>query len=75
MIEAYAQVCMGILRWTPRDFWSATLWDVTQAIEGLRISNGGDRKKPQLTGNEVQELKRLALDEKRRDLNRAGNDH
>lgn len=36
---------MGVLGWTPGQFWNATLWDLQAALDGYAEKNRGGRKK------------------------------
>lgn len=47
---------MGILRWSPRDFWSATFYDYTAAMQGYMQSKG-IKTEGGVTRNEFLELK------------------
>lgn len=33
---------MGLLNWTPSEFWAATMFDLSAAIDGWRIAQGDD---------------------------------
>jgi len=46
-----------VLRWTPREFMAATVWEATEAYEGWAVSKGVKKpKKTGLTDEEAREL-------------------
>jgi hypothetical protein len=46
----------GYLKWTPETFWSATLTEYLQAIDGHNEAQGGKRKVEPPSGDEMAEL-------------------
>jgi len=36
---------MGVLGWTPSEFWNATLWDLQAGLDGFAEKNSGKKKK------------------------------
>jgi len=48
------------LHWTPKAFWEASVWDVTDAYEGYAIANG-IKKRINLTNDDITDL-RKAID-------------
>jgi len=56
----YRRFCLGVLRWSPLDFWQASVWDVMDAYDGWAISKGVKKQEPEkLTPDDVRELKRM----------------
>lgn len=51
---------LGVLRWSPRDFWSATPRELYAAVEGWQESHGVDAEKEEtaqpLTMDEFEDL-------------------
>jgi hypothetical protein len=52
---------LGILKWTPADFWQATFYEYTAAMKGHLVSQGADPEPP-MSRDEFLSLK--AEDEK-----------
>jgi hypothetical protein len=50
------KAALGILGWSPREFWQATPHEFNAAIEGLNEKNGGGSR---LTEEQVAELQRM----------------
>lgn len=49
---------MGVLGWSPTEFWASTLYDVLPALDGYLEKNGGAPKpaedaEPRLTGRDI----------------------
>lgn len=40
----YKRFCLGVLRWSPAEFWQASVWDVAEAYEGYALSKGIKKK-------------------------------
>ena len=61
-------MCFGYLNWKPKDFWRASIWEITAAMDGLMQSKGIKKQKTQskLTSSDLAEIKKLAEREKRR---------
>lgn len=53
---------MGIIGWSPSEFWKATLADMMAAIEGVAIKNGA---KPRISPEIDAELRRRLEDSRR----------
>ncbi len=54
----YQRFCLGVLRWSPSDFWRATVWEVAEAYEGYALSKGIKKQtKTSLTEDDVSELR------------------
>lgn len=58
------QWALGIIGWSPKQFWSATPIELKYAIKGWQIANvveqeTTDKGQPILSKNEVGELKEL----------------
>lgn len=47
---------MGILGWTPDEFWAATPEELTEAYEGRAEINGWKAKTPGMTRKRLDEL-------------------
>ena len=62
------QWALGVLGWSPKQFWSATPIELRCAIKGWKIANGVDEEailrkgRPVLTKNEIEELRELMED-------------
>lgn len=50
---------MPALGWRPKDFWAASLVEITQAIEGYSLMHGGDGGKSGFTDADREEVERL----------------
>jgi len=50
------RVAFGALKWTPDIFWSATLSEFVQAIEGLNEANGVKKKVGAPSDAEMEKL-------------------
>lgn len=47
---------MGILGWSPDQFWRATLWDLLPAFDGWLEKNGHQDQAQPLTREEMMEM-------------------
>lgn len=61
------QWALGVLGWSPKQFWSATPIELRCAINGWKIANGVDEEttdkgQPILSKNEIEELRELMDD-------------
>lgn len=36
----YQQFCLGVLRWSPSDFWASNVWEIHEAWTGYAKSKG-----------------------------------
>lgn len=57
----YRRFCLGVLGWSPADFWKATVWDVADAYEGWAQANG-IKKKHDLPDEESRKALRARLE-------------
>jgi hypothetical protein len=55
------EVCMGMIGWTPTQFWNATLHEIIPAIDGFIEFNGGGKETP-MTNEELKDLMELYPD-------------
>lgn len=56
----YRRFCLGVLRWSPREFWDSSVWDVIEAYEGFAAYKGvKENRETSLTPEDVRELKRM----------------
>lgn len=65
---------MGVLQWSPSEFWKASPYDLLAAVQGWREAHGGEVKDKQSEDDleEIREMRRglnaynKNLDEKRK---------
>ena len=56
------EICMGMIGWTPNEFWNSTLHEIVPAIDGFIEFNVGNQEKP-MTNDELKDLMELYPDE------------
>jgi|TARA_R100000482_G_scaffold28050_1_gene8770 hypothetical protein len=56
------EVCMGMIGWSPTQFWNSTLNEIIPAIDGFIEFNGGNKETP-MTNDELKDLMELYPDE------------
>jgi hypothetical protein len=49
-------MALGVLGWSPSEFWTATPWDLDAAVAGLNEKNSGGSR---LTEEQVEELQKM----------------
>jgi len=55
------EICLGMIGWKPKDFWTSSLTEVYAAIKGFTEFNGGNQQKP-MTSKELDNLMELYPD-------------
>lgn len=55
------QICIGMIGWNPNDFWTSSLCEIYNAINGFIEFNGTKQEKP-MTSNELDNLMELYPD-------------
>lgn len=59
---------MGILHWSPDDFWNATFPELNAAIDGWKAANGANQEKeaPAVTMDDFERMKQKSLERQRK---------
>jgi hypothetical protein len=50
------RIGMGVLRWSPSEFWHCTVPELYSALEGWQDAHGIERKHPGMTPDELRTM-------------------